>query len=384
MRRFGFLLLGVLLIWCGGCGSGDAVSPHYTIAVSGTRIALSDANLFFSPYNWNRESATSATTVQPGAYLTGSFQSPNVRLDIDTSFLAALPNRAGPVIRWQVDNDTPRSYQLAAGDVQIPLNFDRLSADVHTFKVWVLAADYRQDRWNVPLEAFRVTGLTLDTGGTTVAPSLLSKRVLFLGDSITEGVHTESAHGDPARDDNAIHAFPSTCAAALNAEFGVVGIARQGWTIPGEEGSNAPVFPNTWTLQFAGQTRAFTPAPDYVVVVHGTNDALSPADPTQVQAAVVNWLVSARAALPSSRLCIVVPFGGFERTALTQAVQTYKTAHPADKNVFLIDLGTAVQSGLTDPSGAPSLRSHDGIHPDSNTSQLLGTQLAAAIQAVAP
>jgi lysophospholipase L1-like esterase len=384
MRRLSLPVLGLLLMWCAGCGSGDAPFPHYTTVVSGTRVALGDVNLFLSPYNWSVDGTASATTAQPGAYLAGSFQSPNVRLDIDTSFLAALPNHAGPRIRWQVDSETPHTYQLAAGDAQIPLNTNSLGAGAHTFKVWFVAADYAQDRWKLPVEALRITGLTLDAGGSTVAPTLLPGRILFFGDSITEGVHTESAHGDPTRDDDATHAFTYTCAAALNAEFGVVGEARQGWTIPGQEGSNVPVFATAWTNQYAEKARAFAPPPGYVIVVHGVNDALSPADPNQVKATVQNWIVAARAAMPTSRICIVVPFNGFEREPITQAVQAYRTAHTGDTRVFLIDLGVSVQKGLTDPSGAPSLRSHDGIHPDAATSAALGTQLAAAIQATTP
>ncbi|MCW3099378.1 MAG: lysophospholipase L1-like esterase [Chthonomonadaceae bacterium] len=384
MRRFGLLILCLLLGWCGGCGSGDALSPRYTTVVSGTRIALSDTNLFFSPYNWSVEGTTTAVTAQSGAYLAASFQSANVRLNIDTSFLSASPNRSGPVIRWQVDSGATHTYQLAAGDVQIPLNSNTLAAGMHTCKVWFVAADYKQDRWKLPLEALRVTGLTLDAGGVTVAPTLLTKRVLFFGDSIAEGVRTESAHGDPTRDDDSTHAFPYNCAAALNAEFGVVGVARQGWTIPGEDGSNVPNFITAWTFHYTGKSRAFTPAPDYAVVMHGVNDALSPADPNQVKAAVQGWMVAARAAMPSSRLCVVVPFNGFEREAITQAVQAYKAAHGSDTNVFLIDLGVSVQTGLTDPSGAPSQHSHDGIHPDAATSEALGTKLAAALTAAAP
>lgn len=384
MRRFGLLILGMLLLGLGGCGSGGAPSPRYLIAVSGTKIALNDANLFLSPYNWNLDATGTATTVQPGAYLTGGFQSANIRLDLDTSSLAVLRDRVGPMIRWQVDDATPQVYQLVAGDVQIPLNAAPLSAGPHTFKVWFLAADYGQDRWNLPAESLRITGVTLDEGGTTTVPALQPKRILFFGDSITEGVHTESASKDPVRDDNARHAYPTTCAAALNAEFGVVGFARQGWTVPAQEGSNVPSFVNAWKLQFAGTPRLFTPAPDYVVVMEGPNDFSFGVAPAQLQAAVQAWLADARAVLPSTRLCIAVPFGGFERAPLTQAVQAYKAAHPADTNVFLIDLGVGIQTGLTDFSGRSSKFSHDGLHPDAATSQRLGALLADAIQAAAP
>lgn len=327
------------------------------------------------------EGTTSATTAQPGAYLTAAFQSANVRLDIDTSYLAALPNRSGPVIRWQVDSGPMHTYRLAAGDVQIPLNSSSLAAGTHTCKIWFVASEYAQDRWTVPLEALRITGLTLDTGGSAAAPTLLPRRILFFGDSITEGARTESAHNDPTRDDDATHAFTYTCAAALGAELGVVGVAQQGWTVPGQ--GSVPNFAAAWPFHFTGKPRVFSPSPDYVVVVQGVNDALAPADPLQVKAAAQSWLVAARAAMPSSRLCIVVPFGGFEREALTQAVQAYKAAHASDTRVFLIDLGVSVQTGLTAPSGAPSQRSHDGIHPNAAASEALGTQLAAALQTAA-
>jgi hypothetical protein len=197
-------------------------------------------------------------------------------------------------------------------------------------------------------------------------------------------VHTQSAGGSPEVDDDATHAFTYTCAAALGAEFGVVGIARQGWTIPGDGGSNVPIFATAWPYHSAGKPRGFSPAPDYVIVMHGTNDALSPADPTHVQATVQSWIAAARAAMPSSRLYVVVPFGGFERAPITQAVQAYKAANASDTKVFLIDLGVSVQTGLTNPSGQASAQSHDGIHPNAAVSAALGTQLAVAIQAAAP
>ncbi len=380
MRRFS-RLIGCLLVVCSaGCGSGSS-SPA-KIVVGNTRIAVNDPNLFLSPYNWSVEGTTRATTTQPGAYLTFGFQSATVHLNIDTTALASLPSGTTPVVRWQIDGGSPQNYQIAPGDEQILLNSVPLAAGKHFCKIWFVAADYRQDRWTVPAEALRITGLTLDGGGTTVAPTLLTKRILFFGDSITEGVRTESALNIPMRDDDATHAFPYTCAAALNAEFGVVGVARQGWTIAGYDGSNVPAFASSWPLEFAGKPRIFSPAPDYVINAEGTNDSNNHADPLQVMATVQTWLVAARSAMPTSRICIMVPFSGFERDAITQAVQNYRASHPSDKNVFLIDLGT--QPLLADLSGTSSSQAYDGFHPNAATSEALGVKLAAAIQAIGP
>ncbi|MCW3053224.1 MAG: lysophospholipase L1-like esterase [Chthonomonadales bacterium] len=382
IRRFSVLIWCFVLVWGGGCGAGDAA--HKAPFVGQTRIALNDPNLFFSPYNWFLDGTQSAITTQPGAYLTVGFQSPHISLDIDTSALASLPSSAMPVLRWQIDKGPLQSYQFAAGTMEIPLNLAPLADGKHLCKVWFVAADYRQDRWIVPVEAVRITGLTLDAGGTTVAPTLQNKRILFFGDSITEGERTESALHGPTHDDDATHAFPYSCANALGAEFGVVGVSRQGWTIAGYDSSNVPTFPAAWSMQFADKRREFAPEPDYVVVVQGVNDQNAEAKVAQVQAAIQSWLEAARTAMPTSRLCLVVPFSGFEREAITQAVHAYKAAHLSDSRVFLIDLGASAQAGLSDPSGASSPRSHDGLHPDAATSQALGTQLAAAIQSVAP
>ncbi len=312
MRRSGMLALCGLLLWCAGCGTGDALFPHYTTVVTGTKVALDDPNLFLSPYNWTVNGTTSALTTQPGAYLSAGFHSTGVRLDIDTSSFSAVPNRAGPRIRWQVDSGPVQTYQLVAGDAQIPLTTDTLSTSSnHTCKVWVVSSDYTQDRWKLPVQAVKITGLTLPLGGTTIAPTLLAKRILFFGDSITEGVHTEAARNDPIHDSDATHAYTYPCAAALGAEFGVVGMARQGWTIAGQEVSNVPAFPASWQSYFQGKPRLFTPPPNYVIVMHGVNDFLAPADTTQVKTIVTNWIAAARAALPAARLCLVVPFNGF-------------------------------------------------------------------------
>ncbi len=379
MRRIGIVLLFAMLC-CAGCGTGDAPFPHYTTAVTGPRIALDDPNLFLSPYNWTVNGATSALSTQPGAYLSAAFHSSAVRLDIDTSSYMTASDKGGPRIRWQVDAGTLHTYQLVAGDVQIPLSTDALDpATDHTCKVWIVSSNFSQDRWKVPVQAVRITGLTLDAGGKSVAPTLLANRALFYGDSITEGVRTESARKDPIHDGDATHAYTYTCAAALGAEFGVVGMARQGWTIPGQEGSNVPPFSTAWQSYFAGKPRIFTPKPDYVIVMHGVNDALAPADTTQVRVTVQKWITEARSAMPAARICIVIPFNGFERESITQGVLAYQAANKTDTKVFLIDLGTFVQTGLTDPSGTPSQHSHDGIHPDAATSQALGVTLSTAI-----
>ena len=60
-----------------------------------------------------------------------------------------------------------------------------------------------------------------------------------------------------------------------------------------------------------------------------------------VTASALSWLHAVRAASPSSRVFLCVPFGGFKAVALQAAFQQYQ-AGSMDPLTHLIDLGSAV------------------------------------------
>jgi lysophospholipase L1-like esterase len=355
-------------------------SASVRAAGSATRtVAVSDSNWFFSPCNWHANGSAFAESQNPGAYFAIGFTGSQASLTLDVSMLDHVSAASWPRIRWQIDENTPEDHRLKQGDSLLPLDSNDLSTGAHSLRVWLIANEIFVDRWLVPVENFRVTGLVIDADGATFAPSLRPQRILFFGDSISEGLDTESGSGKYINDSDATHAFTYACGAALDAEFGVVAFAGQGWNIALL--SNAPPFSASWSEQFDGQPRSFSPAPDSVVVMMGGNDALF-GDLGGVAAAVTTWLGDVRATLPGTKIFFVVEFGGYARDEVSRGFEDYQAA-AHDENAHLIDLGAAAEVGLD--AGfvkGGTAQSYDGPHPTAGRAAELGAMLAGAIQAV--
>jgi lysophospholipase L1-like esterase len=287
------------------------------------------------------------------------------------------------LIRCQVDGNLAQDIRLKQQDIVIPLNSQSLASGPHSLSVWFIAANHHFDRWEIPSDVVRITGLVIDATGSTLPPTLRPARIVFFGDSITAGAVTESASSNALIADDATHAYTYACAAALNAELGVVAFPGQGWTVSLlADSSNVPPFPQTWNQAFAGQPRSFSPPPDHVVVMLGGNDFLSGvANPVDVANAVTGWLLDVRAMLATSKMFVVVEFDGYERDAVTAGFNAYQTANP-DVNAFLIDLGPSAQVGIDSGGFVPggTSTSYDGVHPTVARAAVLGAALATAIQ----
>ncbi|HZT43825.1 MAG TPA: GDSL-type esterase/lipase family protein [Chthonomonadaceae bacterium] len=371
--RKSIYLLALALLAANGCGGGGASqstgSPSEQTTTLTRVVAVNDPNWFFSPDNWFRSGANFAETAQPGAYFKIGFTGTQIALRVDPAVSLQQSTYSRPIIRWQIDGDPPQDHLLQPEDHSIRFNVTPLAAGQHTLSVWYVACDGNTF-------TLRIQGLEMDAGGKTSLPPLRAKRILFLGDSLAEGVRTEPPSPLAQHGNDSTHAYPYSCASVLDAECGVIGIAGQGWTL-----YPSPLDAlNTIAKRNVG---ASTPGPDYVVVMEGANDAFAAANPGNVATAVQYWLIAARSLFPASRLCMVVEFGGFERAAVTKGFQAYQTtAH--DAHAALIDLGPAAQQGLTGFTAGGTLQSYDGVHPNARTSEALGTQLAAAIQAAVP
>jgi lysophospholipase L1-like esterase len=222
-------------------------------------------------------------------------------------------------------------------------------------------------------------------GGTasTLPPALRAKRMVFFGDSITEGVATVSQSSNRLISDDATLSYAYACAARFDVEFGVVGFAGWGLTVSVASGANVPPFIDAWADQFDEQPRSLDPEPDYVVVMLGANDHLSGLpQPGHVRDAVAAWLPNARDAFVTSKIFIVVEFDGFDRGEVTDGFCAYQLAAGFDPGTYLIDLGQAAQYGID--SGfvtGTTPTSYDGLHPDAARSAILGGWLADAIRA---
>ncbi len=356
-------------------------------------VPVGSSDWFFSPYNWNVLGASEAVANEPGAYFSIRFAgSGSVVLNLDTVGMLAAGDKTTLVVQWRIDSTVFAPHVLALSESRLTLATG-LSNGAHTLQFSFVSSDYHQDRWArttnamgglpAPAQSLRVTGLTLDAGGTTLPPnSLRPRRLLVYGDSITEGAVIK-----PAND--ATQTYAIALAQLLNAEYGIVGNAGQGWTASNAPASGVPIFRDAFSQQFSLGPRFpllnGAPAPDYVVVNMGTNDAIfgdvfNPARPNLVTEYALAWLLQMRAYLPASQVFIVVPFGGFYAEALQSAYTQYAIARPMDAAVHFINLGSTAQTGITALSPGGTAQSFDGIHPNAITHFALGCQLTAAIQ----
>ncbi len=356
-------------------------------------VPVGNSNWTFSPYNWNTLGTSEIVTNQTGAYFSLRFAN-NHRaiLNLDMVGIPATGDTTSLVVQWRIDSRLYPPHPLTVSDTRLTLAID-LDSSAHTVQFCFVSSDYHRDRWTrttsvaggflAPAQSLRVTGMTLDPGALVLAPETVrSRRILFFGDSITEG----DVIG-PASDAGQTYAV--RCAGMLDAEYGIVGNAGQGWTCSNAPASGVPIFRDAF-YQFYQQGPRFpllngAPAPDYVVLNMGTNDAifgdiLTPARPDMVTEYALAWLHQMRAYLPYSQVFIVVPFGGFYASALQSAYTQYVISRPDDTRVGFLNLGPTAQTGLTAQVSGGTAQSYDGIHPNAATHRALGCQLATALQ----
>jgi len=341
-----------------------------TTAASTVQIAHNNANVFYSPSNWDDRGAY-MSSANPGAYARMTFSGTSVGVKVDVSAMAAanLPAASYPIVRTVIDGVLFSDTQLtSAGGVVMRSG---LSAGTHTLDVHFLAADINNgDRWATPVNAVRISGFTLDSGASLSAVSKRSKSALFFGDSIWEGyLAAGTVTTQPVGNSSLLTTVPFI-AKAFDAEYGVIAFSGQGYQAAGNNGPVA--FPSAYASYSSGRSRLvaglFSPAPDFIFVQHGTNGNTTQAD---VQTMIANL----RAAAPNARILMLVPANGKARAQITAAV-----AAVASPTVNLIDIGTAYAAGISAFGGGANLYSLDGLHPNPMSNALVGAANVRAIQ----
>jgi lysophospholipase L1-like esterase len=365
----------------------DSTGPHLDNFTASTPnvIPVTDANLFFSPYNWQSDGAGAkqanninassafAQSNTPGAYVKCTINATTAgyaTLLLDTSPLNGITAGNCPQVACSVDGQAFANQLLAyaTGTTRLLL-VGNLSAGNHTVLIYfrsvtLNASNAMGDRWNTPASVVKITGLELDgKGSATTSQTLHSKNMLVYGDSITEGADAVGSSNNNA-DQDSTQTYAQLLAASLDTEIGIVGFSAQGWTISGY--GNVPKFcdpttpaNSTFDKYFSGASRlasgALTPTPDYIVVLQGTNDAAQSATDASVTSTVTAFLGAIRADAPSAKVFLTIPFAGGKRSAITSGFNAV-----SDSNSYLIDLGAAIQPTLS----TGGVNTNDGIHPN--------------------
>jgi len=353
-------------------------------ASTSRRSSIALPEIVFSPYGWLRFGAgegASFEAMMPGAYL--KFAAENTSMlgvFVDFSINRGCPAHSMPVIEYSVDNKPFKTLQLPVAEKeQLLVLAEGLSLNqAHCLDFHFRAADLCQKRWDSSAGHLRLSGIALASQARLLPIPARPKKALGFGDSITEGVGTES-HFTSWQKLEANRAgsswFPLVCS-ALDCEYGQLGTGGQGIVSSTEA---MPSLLETWDHYDGSHSRLaeglLLPEPDYVFCCMGTNDFRdnNTKKPYDITNAYSRWLSAVRKSCPSSTVfCIIPPFG-WHCEEIQAAVSSRNKE--GDSKVYLIDTAP-LKSGF-DPENKPSRLAYDGCHPS-----LYGNALLAALIAV--
>lgn len=285
---------------------------------------------------WDR-GGTADTTVNSGSRLFLRFTGTNIAAVFDITSITNPPQfyariDFGPSKRFVVDRPT---IDLARG----------LSPGAHLLELDVKDVDERANRWIPPLQSGLIlTGFQLSAGGQTLLPpGLPLRRMLFLGDSITQGVRAVGPQIGPDGAD-ATKDYAWLVGQALHTNFQQVGFGAQGITHGG--GGNVPAAAVSLPLNYQGSPIDPSFVPEAVVVNQGTNDA--GASSAVFRPAYQSFLQEIRSRWPDAWIFAMRPFNGTHAEDIAAAV----TAMHDPRAAYLDTTGWLAQDEFT-----------DGLHP---------------------
>ena len=321
-------------------------------APAATLIPPSDSNILagLSPLNWVHNSAYICSPVG-GASLKTSFKGTSqVILNVDTKNIKTTVASRYPIISWTVNGGAPQSHQLAQNESTVLL---AANATDPIIDLYCKGFSPFENRWtgDIPENSVKITGFSVDSGGTTAAVALPSKVWMNIGNSIESGDAAVYATGQGRPPDNlwaASNDARKSYGYLLASHYGYreVRLAYGGWnwgggiSIPGL----SPVIDNITSTISRLTSSHFSPIPDIVLINLGENGAPASGD---VTASLTKLRSRVNAA---TKIIVMIPVSGSARSVLTAAFNTYKNA-ANDLNAYLVDLGSI------------SFATADGQHP---------------------
>ena len=225
-----------------------------------------------------------------------------------------------------------------------------VSLDEHIIRVVVDGVNESEDKW-IGERGFAFKDITVDSTGTVTGVLPKNKKIMFFGDSITEGVRVLNMNAN-SEGNSATAAFPYIASTNLNAISYRVGFGGAGVTKGGNGG--VPSLINFIDNMTKNRLAPYY-EPDIVVVNIGTNDFDAAPDVFKSQyTAVINRLLIKYSGTP---LFIMVPFNGTRKSEITDITNNKKGVYMVDTTGW--DISTT-----------------DGLHPDAAGSIKAGTKLS--------
>lgn len=213
---------------------------------------------------------------------------------------------SAPPLNVRIDNGPWRRVEMASPEDQMIPAYDASAGPgTHLVEVMV-AASSPALAWSTHQSRFMLRSVHFTTPGSVAPAPYPSRKVLFLGDSITSGYHILARPlntGIYGKDDARL-AAPALVADLLGVDAINVSVPGIGFLRSAGPMKALQVFENT--LQGVPWTP--TEHPEAVIINLGTNDVDGTAE--SLQTAVTTYLQAVRAKLPDARIFMLRPFNG--------------------------------------------------------------------------
>ncbi len=350
-----------------------------TPTVPTTTIPVNSPALVFSPGNWwgdtGRGGSVSRTSWNQGAWVRIAWvasASPVATLLLTST---ARTNMVSYFINDVLVDNVATTTSVAISNV--------IPSVRNTLTVY-LRNSATATRWATgALNQLTVTGFQVDTGSTADVATPLRPWGLMVGDSITEGAYANDNNDDWMMD----YSFLMMGAAdQLGYDIGVSACSFSGWLTAGDDTGDVPAYYDTpggtysdsasrWNKISQGVSLldsnshisaygAIGTEPAWIYINYATNEYLNSASVSDMQASITQAITALRAAAPSAKIFIQIPFGlqylaKYPNTAYVSAIRAAVAAHSADANVILSDFGVSFANKIEGPGYA----SNDDVHP---------------------
>lgn len=231
-----------------------------------------------------------------------------------------------------------------------------VTTDEHIVRVVIDGLNEHEDKWKGE-KGVSFNNVTVDSGGTVTGVLPKNRKIMFFGDSITEGIRVLSMDANP-NGNSATGAWPFIASEQLNSISYRVGFGASGVTTGGS-GYVPPLLQNIDSMTASKTTPYYEP--DIVVVNIGTNDGNSTSSNFITQFNTTLDRLSIK--YSGTPIFVILPFNGAKRSEITTCVNSRS-------NIYLID------------TAGWGVSTTDGVHPNLDGGITAGNKTADYITSI--